>query len=66
LAIGFGIEDIPICPECKNRMRITRRMPHPKYGYDFELQTFTCDVCPHQIERDADRRGEFGASYELP
>jgi len=41
----FGASDTPRCPECKNLMRLTRRTPHPKRGYDFELQTFTCRVC---------------------
>jgi hypothetical protein len=54
----FGATDTPVCPECKNLMRITRRTPHPEYGYDFELQTFTCRVCHHEIERTADLLGE--------
>ena len=58
LPISFGIDDTRICPECKNRMRLSRRMPHPKFGYDFELQTFTCRVCQHEIERSADCLGE--------
>jgi len=53
----FGATDTPICPECKNLMRLIRRMPHPKFGYDFELQTFTCRVCQHEVERTADRQG---------
>ena len=60
MSISFGAADTPTCPECKNLMRLTRRMPHPKYGYDFELQTFTCRVCRHEVERNADRRGEVG------
>jgi hypothetical protein len=39
-------------------MHLTRRTPHPKYGTDFELQTFTCRVCRQEVERKADRRGE--------
>jgi hypothetical protein len=54
----FGAPDTPACPKCKNRMRLTRRMPHPKYGHEFELQTFTCRVCQHEIERSADRPGD--------
>ncbi len=54
----FGATDSPICPECKNRMCLTRRAPHPTHGYDFELQTFTCRVCRHEIEREADQLGE--------
>lgn len=55
---SFGATDTPTCPECKNPMRLTRRMPHPNDGYNFELQTFTCRVCQHEIERNADRLGE--------
>jgi hypothetical protein len=54
----FGVTDTPPCPECKNLMRLTRRTPHPVHGYDFELQTFTCRVCQHEVERTADRLGE--------
>ena len=58
LPISFGKDDTPVCPECKNRVRLSRRMPHPKFGYDFELQTFTCRVCQHEVERSADCLGE--------
>jgi transposase-like protein len=54
----FGATDTPTCPYCKNPMRLTKRKPHPKHGYEFELQTFTCGVCQHEIERDADILGE--------
>jgi hypothetical protein len=56
--VNFGIDDSPICTECNNRMRLTRRTPHPVRGNDFELQTFTCRVCHHEFERSADRLGE--------
>src|SRR6266849_5394654 len=58
MPVNFGIDDAPTCTECKNRMRLTRRTPHPVRGYDFELQTFTCRVCHHEFERNADRQGE--------
>jgi hypothetical protein len=58
MPVSFGKDDNPVCPECKNRMRLSRRMPHPKFGYDFELQTFTCRVCQHEMERSADCLGE--------
>jgi hypothetical protein len=59
----FGATDTPSCPKCKkimrlNIMRSTRRSPHPKYGYDFERQTFTCPVCMYEIEKDADSFSE--------
>lgn len=54
----FGATDNPVCPKCKNRMRLTRRTPHPVRGDAFERQTFTCRVCQHEIERDADSLGE--------
>lgn len=57
----FGASDTPKCSECKNLMRLTRRAPHPTHGYDFELQTFTCRVCQHQIQREADVGGEVAA-----
>jgi transposase-like protein len=57
----FGATDHPICPKCKNLMRLTRRGPHPFRGYDFELQRFTCRGCQHEIERDADRLGEVAS-----
>ena len=44
-------------PSC-NIMRLSRRAPHPIRGYDYELQTFTCRICQHQIERAADIGGE--------
>lgn len=53
----FGAKDAPICPKCQNSMGLTRRTPHPTYGSGFELQTFTCLVCHHQIERAADWLG---------
>jgi uncharacterized protein YbaR (Trm112 family) len=58
MRIRFGVGDTPACPKCKNPMRVTRRTPHPKYGLHFELQTFTCRICHHQIERNADQLGE--------
>ena len=61
----FGATDHPVCPKCKNLMRLTRRAPHPLRGHDFELQSFTCRVCQHEVERDADRLGEV-ASMTTP
>ena len=58
MLIRFGAADTPTCPECKYLMRLTRRTPHPVRGYNFELQTLTCRVCQHEVERTADRRGE--------
>jgi hypothetical protein len=54
----FGASDTPTCPECKNLMRLTRRTPHPIHGNEFELQTFTCRACQHEMTRNADRSGE--------
>ncbi len=61
MPIRFGATDTPICPVCRNIMRLSRRMPHPTRGYDFELQTFTCRICRHEIERTADICGEVAA-----
>jgi hypothetical protein len=55
---GFGQTDTPTCPQCKNCMHLTRRTPYQQYGHDFERQTFTCRVCHHEVERNADRQGE--------
>jgi hypothetical protein len=54
----FGAQDTLIYPESKNAVRLTRRTPHPKSGYDFELRTFNCRACKHEVERAADRMGE--------
>ena len=58
----FGATDSLICPKCKKHlMSLTRRTPHRVRGHDFEMQTFTCRVCQHEIERDADRMGEVAS-----
>jgi len=57
----FGATDHPSCPKCRHLMRLSRRMPHPVRGAKFELQTFTCTACRHEIERDADRLGEIAS-----
>ena len=61
MPIRFGACDTPPCPKCQNIMRVSRRAPHPIRGYDYELQTFTCRICQHQIEREADIGGEVEA-----
>jgi hypothetical protein len=58
MQIRFGATDTPPCPECRSLMRLTRRTPHPKLGYELELQTFTCRACHHEIDRTADLTGE--------
>jgi transposase-like protein len=58
MSMKFGVADTPVCSECKSRMRLTRRGPHPVRGHAFELQNFTCRVCHHEIQRTADRQGE--------
>ena len=57
----FGATDNPVCSECKNRMHLTRRTPHPTRGDDFEQQIFLCRVCKHEIERDANVLGEVAS-----
>ena len=59
MRIRFGVTDTPPCPNCKNPMRLSRRTPHSKLGYAFELQTFTCRVCQYEIERSADELGDI-------
>jgi uncharacterized protein YbaR (Trm112 family) len=58
-ASPLGATDTPACPKCKNAMSLTRRSPHPEYGCEFELQTFTCRVCRHEIKRNAGILGEI-------
>ena len=58
MPIRFGATDTPKCPKCMNVMRVSRRVPHPTRGYDFELQNFTCRTCQHEIQRAADIGGE--------
>ena len=57
----FGATDTPTCPQCQNRMHLTRRTPHPEFGCARELQTFTCGTCRHEINRSADVGGEVAA-----
>jgi hypothetical protein len=59
MRIRFGATDIPECPKCRNHMLLTRRVPHPIYGVEFERQTFKCRSCSHEVERNADRLGEI-------
>ena len=54
---SFGADDTPACPNCGNRMYLTRRTPHSEHGASYERQTFTCDGCRHEIERSADNIG---------
>jgi hypothetical protein len=53
----FGVENVPICEACKRSMRLTRRAPHPLYGYDYELQSFECRTCGRETHRSADGAG---------
>jgi hypothetical protein len=55
--IRFGANDSPTCPECRMAMRLTRRVPHPLYGYDYELQSFECRTCGLEMSRSADIAG---------
>jgi len=59
MRIRFGATDMPECPKCRNHMFLTRRVPHPTYGVEFERQTFKCRSCSHEVERNADRLGEI-------
>lgn len=57
MQMTFGATDQPNCTECESRMWLTRRGPHPVHGFDFELQTFTCRGCNHEMQRTANSRG---------
>jgi hypothetical protein len=56
--IQFGAGDNLACPDCKDRMGLTRRAPHPMLANAFEQQTFTCRICKRDIERGVDRLGK--------
>ena len=51
----FGVNYLPVC--CRQGMRLTRREPHPQYGFDYELQSFECRKCGRDIDRSADGAG---------
>lgn len=59
MELTFGATDQPNCTECKSGMWLTKRGPHPLYGFAYELQTFTCRGCPHEMQRTADSRGDI-------
>jgi len=40
-------------------MSLLQRLPHPARGDGFELQTFSCLECGHQIERTEDNTGRL-------
>jgi len=40
-------------------MMLVQRSPHPGSGAGFELQTFHCEDCGHQIERTEDKTGRL-------
>jgi DNA-directed RNA polymerase subunit RPC12/RpoP len=54
---SFAADEQRACPECGNRMRLTRRTPHLILGATYERQTFTCRMCSFRIERNADAQG---------
>jgi hypothetical protein len=46
----FGISHPPICESSRrSAMRITRREPHPLYGFEYELQSFECPTLPASV-----------------
>jgi hypothetical protein len=47
-------------------MRLTRRAPHPLYGIEYELQSFSCRKCGQEIHRSADGAGLLHASDAEP
>jgi hypothetical protein len=63
---GFGAHDGPICPACNRQINVTRRTPHPLFGYSYELQTFECWACRYKIEQSADWVGLPHARDALP
>lgn len=54
---SFGADDHPACPACGKPMSLSRRSPHPEYGSDYEIQTFSCSACGHEETRSSDKAG---------
>jgi DNA-directed RNA polymerase subunit RPC12/RpoP len=55
----YNVYDCPACPRCGREMSLLQRLPHPARGDGFELQTFSCLECGHQIERTEDNTGRL-------
>jgi hypothetical protein len=54
----FGADDDLTCPVCGQRMLLSRRSPQPDYAADYEIQSFTCVSCDHELTRTVDSAGE--------
>ncbi len=54
---SFGADDTLVCPNCNERMSLTRRGPVDAKDLEHERQIFTCAACDHQIERIVDAIG---------
>ncbi len=54
---NFRADDRTACPECGNPLGLARRAPHLTLGAAYERQTFTCQTCRYQVERNADVQG---------
>jgi hypothetical protein len=55
---GFGVDDKPRCPNCRELTFITRRAPAAEHALEYEQQTFTCFGCEREFKRVVDARGK--------
>ena len=55
---GFGASDMLRCERCGGTMFLSRRTPHAELGAGYELQTFECRTCGHELSRSADNAGK--------
>jgi hypothetical protein len=55
---GFGIDDKPVCPNCRKSTSLERRAPDAEHGIHYERQIFICRDCGLQIERSVDADGK--------
>jgi hypothetical protein len=56
---SFGADDHPACPQCGERMGLTRR--GPALDLSHERQTFSCDECEYEARRVVDVEGKSAA-----
>ncbi len=63
---SFGADNTLICPNCNERMSLTRRGPADAKDLEHERQIFTCAACDHQIERIVNAIGDIPTSSAPP
>ena len=58
---SFGADDHRACPQCGERMGLTRRGPDGALDLSHERQTFSCDQCEYEVQRIVDVEGKSAA-----